>query len=451
MNTNTYGTSPSTSYNVPQVASIPAAPSTKPVATGYQTSSYLPESSVPKASGNPTNPIVNDPTKLVMTLLKLTIELMLKHYASSKLEASSPAMPSSYDSKTPPPTSPGASATLPAASSPASASAPTPTPSSNATVPSATAASGAENAPASAPVYAGVGRGADIAATGQVVNVKPGDNIQAAIDGAAEGSTVHFAAGVYQNANINLYKKLTLDGEDGTIFDGGNQTKEAINISKANGAVVQDISFRNYTDKGIYGNSTDGLVLQNLDFSAIGNNQKDRNVSNNDVGIMLDSNTNGVIQNVTMDNIKNKGIGIGASKGMLVQNVQVTNINPEGKYNPNWDATSFKAYDSENTTVRNSVLGNVHGQTDDGRKGGNAIWFDTSGAGNLADGNMIVGQNLSDVYIETTLGARATNNRHEDGNLDLRVSKKSGPGFSEAGNQGVRREEADYVTNKRIP
>ena len=92
----------------------------------------------------------------------------------------------------------------------------------------------------------------------------------------------------------------------------------------------------------------------------------------------------------------------------------------------------------------------MNGVTDDGRKGGNAIWFDTGGAGNLADGNTIVGQNLSDVYIETTLGASATNNRHEDGNLDLRVSKKSAPGFSESGNVGQRREEADYVTNDRI-
>jgi hypothetical protein len=307
------------------------------------------------------------------------------------------------------------------------------------------------NSNATAPLKTGVGRGADIQPTGNVINVKPGDNIQSIIDQAAEGSTIHFAKGTYDGANINLTKKLTLDGEDGTIFDGGNQTKQAMNINKANGATVQDIDIRNYTDNGIHSVQTDGLTLQNLSLSAIGDNKKGRSDSNVDTGIMLDESTNNVVRNVTMDNIKNKGLGIGYGSDNLVENVQITNINPENHYNPNWDATAFKGYGTKNTTVRNSVLGNVFGVTDDGRKGGNAIWFDTGADGNLADGNTIVGQNLSDIYIETTLGAAATNNQHEDGNLDLRVSKKSGPGFTESGNVGTRREEPDYVTNPLLP
>ena len=59
--------------------------------------------------------------------------------------------------------------------------------------------------------------------------INPGDDIQAAIDGAGSGDTIHFAAGTYfPAAQININKPLTLLGPQSGIdprpFVGSTRT-----------------------------------------------------------------------------------------------------------------------------------------------------------------------------------------------------------------------------------
>lgn len=275
----------------------------------------------------------------------------------------------------------------------------------------------------------GVGRGQDLQAQGggNVIEVAPGEDLQAAIEKAPDGSVIKLGAGVYNVSDLNVYKSITLDGTDGTVFDGQNQAKLAIKAMNAPNITLQDISIRNYTDQGIYANSTDGLTVQNIDMQKIGDNGEAKSANNNDAGIQADNVTNSVFRNLSMDDIKKKGIGLGLGKNNLVENVAITNVNKEGHYDVNNDVAGIKTMLETGTTIRNNQLGTVNG---------NSLWVDSGGAGNKVEGNQFTdNSNKRGVYIEKTPNTTVTNNG--GAGLKHEVTKDGKGNTKLSGNQGT--------------
>jgi hypothetical protein len=404
MNLNTgVGSYPTQSpYSKPYTAKS-AEQSSAPQATPF---SY-----VPKADSSKTDSGVPDMNPLFQDILKMLLQSFMD-FKGISLNKNSIASKSSINNKVATPAQ-GAAGAQPA-------TAPTPAQGAVGTQPAAT--------PTPAIGGGGHGRGQDLQAQGgNIVEVAPGGDVQAAVNSAAEGSVIKLGAGVYNVADLNIYKSITLDGTEGTIFDGQNQAKKGINISNAPNVTVQDISFRNYTDQGIYANGVKGMTLQNIDMQKIGDNAEAKSANNNDTGIMVDGATDSVIRNVSMDDIKKKGIGLGVGKNNTIENVAITNINKEGHYDVNNDVGAIKTMLETGTTIRNNQIGTV--------VNGNSLWVDSGGAGSVVEGNSFTdSSNKRGVYIEKTPNTTVTNNggtgmKHEitsDGKGNTKLSGNQG-------------------------
>jgi hypothetical protein len=295
------------------------------------------------------------------------------------------------------------------------------------------AANGTTTTPAQ---QGGVGKQGDTVAQGNnVIEVKPGDNIQGAIDGAAEGSVIRFAPGTYDNASLKLSKGVTLDGSEGTIFNGNGSTAEGVNLAQGTkGATIQDIDFQNYSETGIYGQGIENTTIQNLSMEKIGANQGDKNESKLGTGINLLDSKNGVISNVSMNDIKNKGIGVNGGDGNVIRNNDIQNINMEQHYNPDWNVAGIKSFQADNVIVENNRVGNVMGKSDYGANNGYGIWIDTNGEGNVVQNNTTHGNTKSDIFIEKTARTQVLNNSKEDGDMVLQLTELSHDGLVNQGN-----------------
>jgi nitrous oxidase accessory protein len=75
-----------------------------------------------------------------------------------------------------------------------------------------------------------------------VIEVPPGQRVQAAIDAAAEGDTVQLSAAVFAE-RVVVGKRVTLRGLPGAVLDGGGEG--TVITVRAADAVVEDLAIRN--------------------------------------------------------------------------------------------------------------------------------------------------------------------------------------------------------------
>ena len=93
--------------------------------------------------------------------------------------------------------------------------------------------------------------GLALPAAAAVVEVPPGDGLQAAIAAAAPGDTLRLAAGVYRGG-VRIDRPLTLEGASGTVVDAGGKG-QVIRVS------APDVTIRGLTVRG------SGISLPDMD------------------------------------------------------------------------------------------------------------------------------------------------------------------------------------------
>lgn len=101
----------------------------------------------------------------------------------------------------------------------------------------------------------------------QIITVKPGEKIQAAVDGARPGDTVLIPAGTYNEGIVVKRNNITIrgDGQGDTrpVLDGQKQIGNAI-IACGDQFAAENLILKNYQANGILTNGSDGVTLRNI-------------------------------------------------------------------------------------------------------------------------------------------------------------------------------------------
>ena len=184
----------------------------------------------------------------------------------------------------------------------------------------------------------------------------------------------------YHASDINFDKDITLDGQEGSVIDGGGTSGAVINISAgATDATIQDIAITN-ANNGIFGDGANNLLLQNLDFNDIGTNEVIRDGQNN-TGITL-SHANGLqLRDSSFNNMGRSGVNVGDTEGATISGLTVQNVNLAADHAQSHDAAGIKLFNTNNVTIKDNYLSDVNAYH---------IWNDTT-VNTVMDGNTIEG------------------------------------------------------------
>jgi hypothetical protein len=240
---------------------------------------------------------------------------------------------------------------------------------------------------------------------GNVINVDSdfGGNLQSAIAAASNGDVVKLGSRTYTASGVKIDKDITLDGEAGTVIDGGGSADSILNITQdADGATIQNLELTN-ANIGIYTYGAENLTVQNVDVNNIGLTQTDVNGQSN-TGMVFNS-TNGLqVTNCDLSDIGRKGIGVGDSVGAVISDVSVENVNLADQHARNHDVAGVKFYNTTDSVIQNSYFSNIHG---------NALWPDTT-TGTILTNNTVegvkIGEDISGVYNEKSPNSRVSGN-----------------------------------------
>ncbi|NJO97555.1 MAG: hypothetical protein HC764_17440 [Pleurocapsa sp. CRU_1_2] len=205
---------------------------------------------------------------------------------------------------------------------------------------------------------------------GNVINVDNdfGGDLKSAIAAANDGDVVQLGNNTYSASGVTIDKDITLDGQEGTVIDGGGSSEPILNITQdADGATVQDIELTN-ANIGINTYGATDLTLQNLDINNIGISQPNTDGQNN-TGINLDSADGFQVLNVNISNVGRKGIGVGDTRGGTISGINVQGVNLAAQHPQNHDAGGAKFFNTTDVTLRDSSFSNINAHF---------IWNDTT-------------------------------------------------------------------------
>lgn len=234
-----------------------------------------------------------------------------------------------------------------------------------------------------------------------------------AIASANDGDVVLLGSRIYYTNGITIEKDITLDGQAGTVINGGGSFNPIINLTQqADGATIQDLEITN-GNNGIFGYKVFDLTLQNLNINNIGISQTFRDNQYN-TGIVLNGADGLRLINSTVENIGRKAVGINDTDGALISGLTVKKVNLAGQHSQSFDAAGIKFYNTNDVIVRDSYFSEMNAIH---------IWNDTTNA-TIIDNNVVerVGEdflapsfddnvNITGIYNEKSSNAVIKNNR----------------------------------------
>jgi Right handed beta helix region len=239
---------------------------------------------------------------------------------------------------------------------------------------------------------------------GNVIDVDNdfGGDLQSAIAAANSGDVVRLGNNTYSASGITIDKDITLNGQEGSVIDGGGSADSILNVTQdASGATIQNIEITN-GNNGIYGFGASNVTLQNLDINNIGISQTMTDGENN-TGIVFNRGDGLRISNTDLSNIGRKGIGIGDTVGAVISDVSVENVNLDAQHAVNHDAAGVKFYNTTDSIIQNSYFSNNYA---------NSIWPDTT-TGTVISNNTVEGVvagDISGIYQEKSPNSTVSNN-----------------------------------------
>lgn len=186
-----------------------------------------------------------------------------------------------------------------------------------------------------------------------------GGDLNSAVSAANEGDTVKLGNKTYYASEINIDKNIALEGQEGSVIDGGGTNNSIIKISSgASGAIIRGMEITN-GNNGIEGYGASNVTLQNLDVNNIGINQPMRDGQNN-TGISL-SNVDGVkILDSTVEDIGRKAVSVGATDGATISGLTIKDVNLAAQHSQAHDAAGVKLYNTNDVAVKNNYFSDIN-------------------------------------------------------------------------------------------
>ncbi|MGB5712699.1 MAG: right-handed parallel beta-helix repeat-containing protein [Waterburya sp.] len=193
-------------------------------------------------------------------------------------------------------------------------------------------------------------------------------NLENAIAAAKDGDLVQLGNDTYYTEGIRLNKDITIDGQKGSVIDGGGTSESIFYLTaSASGATIQDVEITN-GNNGIFAEGASNLTLQNLDINNIGINQTIRNGPNN-TGIIL-SHAEGLrLLDSKIHNIGRKAVGIENTDGGIISGLSIEDVNLRAQHTQSHDAAGIKFFNTNDITVKDSYFSDINGIS---------IWNDTN-------------------------------------------------------------------------
>ena len=216
----------------------------------------------------------------------------------------------------------------------------------------------------------------------KIINVEQDFNgdLEAAISAAENGDTVRLGADTYTTSGITLDKNITVEGQEGSIVDGGGTSNAIFELtSGASNATIQNIEITN-GNIGIRANGAEDIVLQNLEIHNIGIDETIRDGKNN-VGISLFYADGFQILDSELYNIGRKGVGVNDTVGGTVDGLTIEDVNLAGENAQSYDAAGIKTYNTHDITISNNELSDINAIS---------IWNDLASTTTI-EGNVITG------------------------------------------------------------
>jgi hypothetical protein len=224
--------------------------------------------------------------------------------------------------------------------------------------------------------------------TGKTINVDIdfNGNLENAIAAANDGDTIALSGKTYLTDGIAIDDDITIDGQAGTIIDGGGTSASIFDLTAgATGSTIQDLRITN-GNNGINSNDAFNLTVQNLELDNIGLRETIRDGQNN-TGLIFNRADGLQLSNTYLHDIGRKGVGINDTDGAVVSNLTFHNINLAAQHAQSFDAAGIKLYNTNDVTLRGNNLSRINAYN---------IWSDTSNA-TIIENNVI--ENVGNVFL----------------------------------------------------
>lgn len=212
-------------------------------------------------------------------------------------------------------------------------------------------------------------------------------NLEDAIDNSDDGDVIQLGSNTYYTSGITIDKDITIDGQEGSIVDGGGTEQSIFNLTpNAAGATIQDIAITN-GNNGIYGYGASNVTLENLEIYDIGIDRTVRDGANN-TGIILNNVDGAKILNSSINNVGRKGVGIGDTDGVTISGLTVQNVNLQAQHSQSHDAAGVKFYNTNDAIIENSYFWDINAIN---------IWNDTTNGTIIRDN---VSENVGEDFLK---------------------------------------------------
>jgi hypothetical protein len=211
-------------------------------------------------------------------------------------------------------------------------------------------------------------------------------DLESAIASANDGDTIELSSKTYLTDGITVNKDITIDGQAGSIIDGGGTSASIFDLTaEATGATIQDLRITN-GNNGINSNGAFNLTIQNLELDNIGLGATIRDGQSN-TGMILNRANGLQLSNTYIHDIGRKGLGINDTDGAVVSNLTMQNINLAAQHAQSFDAAGIKLFNTNNATIRDNNLSSINAF---------GIWNDTT-KGTIIENNVI--ENVGNVFL----------------------------------------------------
>ena len=223
--------------------------------------------------------------------------------------------------------------------------------------------------------------------------VRPGESIQAVVDGLAEGARVLIGAGVHLGQSVRPKAGMVFVGESGAVLDGQGSVEHAFFAPKnapVDDVTIAGLEIRDYAPDPAFAAVSSfgsGWVVEDCDIHGSGAS-----------GIRVTSGS--VVRDCHLHHNEKLGLRANGSDILVVGN-EISFNNANGAFDPNWEAGGFKFGALDGVVIRDN---HIHDN------GGHGIWADVDSINILYEGNLIEDNMLSAINHEISYDSVIRNN-----------------------------------------
>jgi nitrous oxidase accessory protein len=271
-----------------------------------------------------------------------------------------------------------------------------------------------------------------------IINVSPGESIQAAVNAAGPGDTIEVQGGVYYES-LNISKQIVLEGKGHPLLGPGS-IGSGITL-RANGVAVSGFDIRTTRRTGIYVLSSNNVIKNNTVSGCLDGIRLDHSVGNTVALNDVNNNTNGMTlfysrQNIIKNNIiKDNNINEESDCGIFLTHSQ-ENVLQDNNMLENGDCAISLRSSSSNFLLDNNVS----------RNDWYGISLSESSNHNIISGNNASSNKAAGIYLDRSQGNSLLENKATDNSRGIHLNYDSNNNFLE-GNSVWSNENGLHLAN----